>query len=171
MTAPAATAISLQIHQRESGIVMSERVNIGKSAPELYQSVASLDRLASQAAAAAGIAEGFTHLLRLRASQINQCAFCVRMHTRDALANGETIDRVSVLPAWRETEYFSDEERASLELVEAITLISDGQVPDAVYERAAASLSKEEISAVEWLAVVINAWNRIAISSRYPVRP
>ena len=150
---------------------MSERVNIGKSAPALYQAVAGLDKLASQAAAAAGMTEGFTHLLRLRASQINQCAFCVRLHTRDALASGEAIDVVSVLPAWRETEYFSDKERASLELVEAITLISDGQVPEAVYERAAASLSRDEISAVEWLAVVINAWNRVAISSRYPVRP
>jgi AhpD family alkylhydroperoxidase len=150
---------------------MSERVNLGKSAPELYQAVAGIDKLASQAAAAAGMVEGFTHLLRLRASQINQCAFCVRMHTSDALASGEAIERVSVLPAWRETEYFSDKERASLELMEAMTLISDGQVPDAVYERAAARLSRDEISAVEWLAVVINAWNRIAISSRYPVRP
>jgi AhpD family alkylhydroperoxidase len=164
-------AIKLRIHHRQQGIVMSERVNIGKSAPALYQAVAGLDKLASQAAAAAGMTEGFTHLLRLRASQINQCAFCVRLHTRDALASGAAIDVVSVLPAWRETEYFSDKERASLELVEAITLISDGQVPDAVYERAAASLSREEISAVEWLAVVINAWNRVAISGRYPVRP
>jgi AhpD family alkylhydroperoxidase len=150
---------------------MSERVNIGKSTPALYQAVSDLDKLASLAAAAAGMREGFTHLLRLRASQINQCAFCVRLHTRDALASGEAIDIVSVLPAWRETEYFTNKERASLELVEAITLISDGQVPDTVYERAAASLSREEISAVEWLAVVINAWNRVAISSRYPVRP
>ena len=164
-------AVKLRIHHRQQGFIMSERVNMGKSAPALYQAVAGLDKLASQAAAAAGMTEGFTHLLRLRASQINQCAFCVRLHTRDALASGEAIDVVSVLPAWRETEYFSDKERASLELVEAITLISDGQVPDAVYERAAASLSRDELSAVEWLAVAINAWNRVAISSRYPVRP
>lgn len=150
---------------------MSERVNIGKTAPALYQAVSELDKLASLVAGAAGLKEGFTHLLRLRASQINQCAFCVRLHTRDALASGESIEVVSVLPAWRETEYFTDKERASLELVEAITLISDGQVPNEVYERAAASLSRDEISAVEWLAVVINAWNRVSISSRYPVRP
>ncbi|MGZ5198702.1 MAG: carboxymuconolactone decarboxylase family protein [Telluria sp.] len=150
---------------------MSERVNIGKALPELYKAVAGLDKLSTEAAAAAGLAEGFTHLLRLRASQLNQCAFCVRLHTSDALASGESVERVSVLPAWRETEYFSDKERASLELMEAVTFISHGQVPDEIYERAVAKLSKEEIAAVEWLAVVINAWNRVAISSRYPVKP
>jgi len=152
-------------------IHVSERINLGKAAPKLYQTVAELDRLASEAARAAGIADGFTHLLRLRASQINQCAFCVRMHTRDALATGESNDRIAVLPAWRETGYFTDKERAALALVEAITLIADGQVPDAVYERAAATLSADEIAATEWIAIVINAWTRIAISSRYPVGP
>lgn len=150
---------------------MSERVNIGKTAPKLYQAVIDLDKLAAEAVALAGLSDGFANLLRLRASQLNQCAYCVRLHTRDALTSGESIDRVSVLPAWRETEYFNDRERSSLELIEAITLISDGQVPDCVYEKAAAHLSKDEITAVEWLSVVINAWNRIAISSRYPVKP
>lgn len=149
---------------------MSERVNLGKSAPELYHAVVELDRLASDALTKAGIAAGFSHLLRLRASQINQCAFCVRLHARDALASGESGDRVAVLSAWRETEYFSPKERAALALVEAITLISDGQLPDAIYEQAETNLSDEEVSAIEWLAVVINAWNRIAISSRYPVK-
>ena len=149
---------------------MSERVNLGKSAPALYQSDIELDRLASEALTTAGISEGFSHLLRLRASQINQCAFCVRLHARDALSSGESGDRVAVLAAWKETEYFTSKERAALELVEAITLVSDGQVPDSIYEQAAANLSKEELSAIEWLAVVINTWNRIAISSRYPVK-
>ena len=148
---------------------MSERVNLGKSVPALYQSVIELDRLVSAALATAGIAEGFSHLLRLRASQINQCAFCIRLHTRDALASGEPIDRVAVLAAWRETKYYTQKERAALKLVEAITMISDGQVPDTLYEQAAANLSQEEVAAIEWLAVVINTWNRIAISSRYPV--
>lgn len=149
---------------------MTERVNLGKSAPALYQAVIELDRLASEALAKAGIAQGFSHLLRLRASQINQCAFCIRMHAQDALASGESADRVAVLAAWKETAYFDAKERAALQLVEAITLVSEGQLPDAVYEQAAAKLSQEEISAIEWLAVVINAWNRIAISSRYPVK-
>ncbi|HEX7647420.1 MAG TPA: carboxymuconolactone decarboxylase family protein [Noviherbaspirillum sp.] len=149
---------------------MSERVNLGKSAPALYQSVIELDRLASEALTTAGISEGFSHLLRLRASQINQCAFCVRLHARDALSSGESSDRVAVLAAWKETEYFTPRERAALELVEAVTLISEGQLPDAIYEQAAATLTNEEVSAIEWLAVVINTWNRIAISSRYPVK-
>lgn len=149
---------------------MNERVNLGKSAPALYQAVVELDRLASVAVTQAGIAAGFSHLLRLRASQINQCAFCIRMHARDAQASGESGDRIAVVPAWRETDYFSPKERAQLALVEAITLVADGQVPDAVYAQASSSLSKEEISAVEWLAVVINAWNRIAITSRYPIK-
>ena len=149
---------------------MTERLNLGKSAPGLYQAVIELERLATDALTNAGIAVGFSHLLRLRASQINQCAFCVRLHARDALASGESTDRVAVLSAWKETEYFSSKERAALELVEAITLISDGQLSDAIYEKAATSLSKAEVSAIEWLAVVINTWNRIAISSRYPVK-
>ncbi|UZR29056.1 carboxymuconolactone decarboxylase family protein [Methylococcus mesophilus] len=148
---------------------MSARVHLGKAAPDLYQAVVALDKLAAQATLSAGLTSGFSHLMRLRASQINQCAYCIRLHTRDALASGESSDRIGVLPAWRETGYFTEKERAALELVEAITLISEGQVPDTVYTHAAALLSKEEIAAVEWLAIVINAWNRIAISSRYPV--
>ena len=149
---------------------MSNRVNLGKSAPALYQAVVSLDKLMAEAVASANLPEGFTHLLRLRASQINQCAFCIRLHTRDALTSGESSDRISVLPAWRESEYFTEKERSALALIEAITLISDGQVPDSTYEQAASNLSKDEILAVEWLSIVINTWNRIAISSRYPVK-
>src|SRR6185369_12293424 len=99
------------------------RVNLGKVMPELHKAVANLDRMASEYAASAGIAVGFAHLLRLRASQLNQCAFCVRLHTRDALACGESSDRISVLPAWRETRYFNEKERASLALCEKVTLI------------------------------------------------
>lgn len=150
---------------------MSGRVNIGKAAPALYQGMIELDRLAGQALAAAGMAEGFSHLLRLRASQINGCAFCIRLHARDALGSGESADRVAVLTAWRETVYFNPQERAALALVEAVTLIAEGQVEDAVYAEAAAQLSAAQIAAVQWLAVVINGWNRIAIASRYPVGP
>ncbi|HEX5961528.1 MAG TPA: carboxymuconolactone decarboxylase family protein [Rhodanobacteraceae bacterium] len=149
---------------------MNERINLSKSSPDLYRTVAKLEQLASAALAKAGIDEGFAHLLRLRASQINHCAFCCRLHTRDALASGEASDRIAVLPAWQESGYFTAKERAALALMEAITLISEGQVPDEVYEQAAANLSRDAISAVEWLGIVINAWNRIAIASRYPVK-
>ena len=148
-----------------------QRINIGKAAPNLYKALIEMDKLASETVTQAGIAEGFYHLLLLRASQINECAFCIRMHAKDALNGGESNDRLAVLPAWRETEYFSQKERAALTLVEAITLIAEGQVPDAIYQEAEQMLSSEEIVAIEWLAIVINAWNRVAISSRYIVKP
>jgi AhpD family alkylhydroperoxidase len=147
------------------------RVNLGKAIPEAYRTVDGLDKLVKDMALSAGLAEGFVHLLKLRASQINQCAYCVRMHTRDALKAGETSDRLSVLTAWRESGYFTDKERAALLLTEAVTRVSEGQVSDAVYGEAANHLGEQEVAAVEWLAIVINAWNRIAIASRYPVKP
>jgi len=147
------------------------RVNLGSAAPAAYKAMNELDRIVSEFATAAGIAEGVAHLLRLRASQLNQCAFCVRMHARDALTSGETSDRVSVLAAWRETEYFTAKERAALALIEAVTLIAKDQVPDAIYAEAAAALTNEEIAAVEWIGVAINSWNRIAIAGRSLVKP
>ena len=150
---------------------MQERVNLSKAAPQLYQSMAQLEQQSVQLALGAGLTKGFCHLLKLRASQINGCAFCLRMHMRDALAEGESTDRISVLPAWRESTYFTAREAAALALIEAVTEVSQGQVPDAVYDAARLQLSDAEIAAVQWLGVVINAWNRIAITSRYPVSP
>jgi AhpD family alkylhydroperoxidase len=147
------------------------RVSLSKSAPLLFRAALKLERQTSEYASSAGINEGFAHLLRLRASQLNQCAYCIRMHTREALSSGETTDRISELPAWRETEYFIDKELAALALIEAVTLIADGQIPDSVYNQARGVLSDEEISAVEWIGVVINVMNRNAIPSRTPVKP
>lgn len=147
------------------------RLSLSKSAPELFQTAIKLERQVKDYTSAAGISEGFAHLLRLRASQLNKCAYCVRMHTQDALSSGETTDRISVLSAWRETGYFSEKERASLALIEAVTLIADGQVPDSVYDLAAGVLSDEELIAVEWIGVIINVMNRISIPSRTPVKP
>lgn len=147
-----------------------QRINIGQTAPELYKTVLELDRLATLKIQNAHIEEGFAHLLKLRASQINQCAFCIRMHTQDALKSGENIERISLLNAWRETEYFNPKERASLKLIEEITLISKHQLSDTTYTEATEVLSEAEITAIEWLAIVINAWNRIAISSQYQVK-
>ena len=149
----------------------NRRVSLKKAVPGLFQTAVELERQTDKYAASSGIAEGFAHLLRLRASQLNGCAYCIRMHSRDALSSGETPDRVSVLPAWRETGYFSVKERAALALIEAVTLIADGQVPDSIYEQAAQVLSDEEIAAVEWIAIMINVWNRISISNRTPVKP
>ena len=150
---------------------MQDRVNPGKALPAIYKAVAATDELANKAAIEAGWSEGFIHLIKMRASQINGCAFCLRMHSRDALAAGEAADRLAVLPAWREADYFSAKERAGLALTEAITSIADGQLPDEVYAAAAEELNPAEIASVEWLAIVINMWNRLAISGRYPVKP
>ncbi|CAM2868038.1 carboxymuconolactone decarboxylase family protein [Acinetobacter celticus] len=147
------------------------RINLGQSAPDLYKKVAELDSLAMHKMQEANLDEGFAHLLKLRASQINQCAFCIRLHTQDALKSGETAERISLLNAWRETEYYDEAECAALSLIEAITLVAEGQVPDAIYEDALPFLTDVQISAIEWLAIVINTWNRIAISSRYSVKP
>ncbi len=149
----------------------SQRVVLGKTSNDLQQIVINLDQKASALMGAVGFKEGFSHLLKLRASQINGCAYCVRMHTRDALRTGEPNDRIAVIAAWHESEYFDPKERAALSLVESITRITEGQIPDAVYDAAAAALSSEEIAAVEWIGVVINAWNRIAIAGRLPVKP
>ena len=150
---------------------MQNRVNLGKALPAIYKNVSTTDALATQAAIDAGWSAGFTHLIKMRASQINGCAFCLRMHSRDALATGESADRLAVLPGWRETTYFTPKEQAGLALTEAITNIADGQLPDAVYADAEKHLSEAEIAAIEWLAIVINMWNRVAISSRYAVAP
>jgi AhpD family alkylhydroperoxidase len=138
---------------------MTDRISLRHAAPQLYDSVVKLDRLASELAESAGMNKGFTHLLRLRASQLNQCAYCMRLHTRDALAGGESADRIGVLPAWRETEYFSDKERAALALIEAVTLVSEGRISDEAYAEAARALRADEVAAIEWLGVVTNAWN------------
>jgi AhpD family alkylhydroperoxidase len=107
--------------------------------------------------------------LKIRTSQINGCAFCLRMHIRDALKKGENPDRIAVLPAWEETGYFSEIDRAALRLTEAITRVPDGHVSDEDFNAAAAVLTADQVSAIAWLATVMNAWNRVAITSRYAV--
>ena len=147
------------------------RVNLGKTAPELYKTVLELESLLTQKIQQASIDIGFSHLLKLRASQINQCAFCVRMHTQDAIKAGESTDRIALISAWQECEYFSEKERAALRLIEEITLIATQHFPDSTYQQVSQILSEDEITAIEWIAIVINTWNRIAISSQYKVAP
>ena len=118
--------------------------------------------------ASCGLDHGFVHLLKLRASQINGCAFCIDMHSIDARAEGETEQRLYALNAWRETPFFTDRERAGLAWVEAITLVSGTHVPDEVYDEAARHFSEKEIFDLTFVAATINAWNRIAIASRTP---
>lgn len=149
---------------------MTNRVNLSENAPELYQQVIELNNAIYKKVANAGIDKAFSHLLLLRASQINECAFCVRMHTRDAIKDGETMDRVALVAAWRECDYFTDKERAAFELIEGVTTLS-GEYLEYAHETAKAVLSDEEIAAIQWLAIIINTWNRIAIASQYKVAP
>ncbi|MFE9373111.1 carboxymuconolactone decarboxylase family protein [Streptomyces sp. NPDC006711] len=145
------------------------RVIISKQHPASYKALIILSQEVEESAAAAGLGPLLIELPKIRASQINGCAFCLRMHTRDALKKGENPDRIAVLPGWEETGCFSETERAALRLTEAVTRVSDGHVSDEDYNAAAALLTEDQISAVSWLAILMNAFNRVAVTSRYPV--
>ncbi len=105
-------------------------------------------------------------LVEIRASQINGCAYCLDMHTKDARLAGETEQRIYALNAWRETPFFTDRERAALEWTEAVTRVADTHVPDEVYDRVAAHFNEADLVALTFAVIVINSWNRLSISFR-----
>ena len=105
-------------------------------------------------------------LIEMRASQINGCAYCLDMHTKDARAAGETEQRIYTLDAWRETPFFTDRERAALEWTEAVTLVAETRVPDAVFEQVRQQFSEEELVELTFAVIVINSWNRLNVSFR-----
>jgi AhpD family alkylhydroperoxidase len=107
-------------------------------------------------------------LVKIRASQINGCAFCLDMHARDARAAGESEQRLSVLSAWREAPFFSPAERAALALTEAVTRVGDGRVPDDVYRQAEAEFDPDTLASLLFAIAMINAWNRLSIAARTP---
>ncbi len=113
-----------------------------------------------------GLEHSLLELVKVRASQINGCAFCIDMHTKDARAGGETEQRLYALSAWRETPFFSDRERAALEWTEAVTRVADGQVPDEVYEHVRGHFSDKELVDLTYAVIAINSWNRLAITFR-----
>jgi AhpD family alkylhydroperoxidase len=138
------------------------RLNYGKVAPGVYDAMDALDQYLSKC----GLEESLLHLVRLRASQINGCAFCLDMHWKDLRAIGESEERLYSLDAWRECSCYSDRERAALAWTEAVTLVADGHVPDAVYEQARAHFSEKELSDLTLSVATINAWNRLSIAAR-----
>ncbi|MFD5158528.1 carboxymuconolactone decarboxylase family protein [Streptomyces hawaiiensis] len=142
------------------------RVTLKKITPDVSAAMGSLHAAAVSAAQEAKLEPELLELVRIRASQINGCAFCLDMHTRDAREQGETEQRIHTLSAWRETPFFTERERAALALTEAVTLVHDGRVPDAVYAEAAGVFDENQIAALIWSATVINAYNRIAIATR-----
>ena len=143
---------------------MERRFDYRQFSAEPLQAMMALEKYI----ASCGLDHKLVHLLKLRASQINGCAFCIDMHSIDARAEGETEQRLYALDAWRETPFFTDRERAALAWIEAITLVSQTHVPDAVYEEVNKHYSEKEIFDLTFVATTINAWNRIAISARTP---
>jgi len=117
-------------------------------------------------AAESGLEHSLLELVKIRASQINGCAYCLDMHTIDARAAGETEQRIYVLNAWREAPFYSDRERAALAWTEAVTLVGETHVPDDVYDEARRYFSEEELVNLTWAIVVINGWNRVAVAFR-----
>jgi AhpD family alkylhydroperoxidase len=143
---------------------MQQRIDVTKVSPAAYQAVAALQTYVDRS----GLDAKLRDLIKIRVSQINGCAFCLAMHTRDARKTGETDERMHLLAAWREAPIYSARERAALAWVEAITLVSQGHVPDKVFEAVRKQFSEKEIVDLTAAAAAINTWNRIAIALRAP---
>jgi AhpD family alkylhydroperoxidase len=138
---------------------------LSSAVPEAYQAMLTLNEQCDKAAADAGIEPLTVELVRIRVSQLNGCAFCLRMHVRDALEKGESTDRIAVVSAWRETAYFTEAEQAALEIAEQITHISEVGGEDS------SALTTQQAAVLKWIAITMNAFNRIAISSHYKIGP
>ena len=133
--------------------------------PEGYDSVRALDR----AVRTSGLDHTLLELIKTRVSQLNGCAYCIDMHTKDARAAGETEQRLYGLSAWRETPFYSDAERAALALAEAVTLVASGDVDDDVVDEVRRHFGQDGLARIVYAIVAINSWNRLAISGRSPV--
>ncbi|MCG8966592.1 carboxymuconolactone decarboxylase family protein [Streptomyces flaveolus] len=138
------------------------RLEWAKHAPDVYKAMIRLDTAARR-----GVDPTLYELVKIRASQINRCALCVDMHSKDALAAGESVERIIQLSAWEESRHFyTEKELAALELTEAVTVLTDGFVPDEVYERVAKHFDEPELAQLIAVITVINAWNRFGVTCR-----
>ncbi|TVL90138.1 carboxymuconolactone decarboxylase family protein [Streptomyces sp. SAJ15] len=138
------------------------RLNLAQHAPEVYKAMLGLEMAARK-----GLDPVLIELVKIRASQINHCAFCLDMHTKDARHNGESEARIYLLNAWEEAPgYYTEKEQAALALTEAVTVLTDGFVPDEVFQRAAEHFDEKELSQLISLIIAINSWNRIAVTCR-----
>ncbi|MER6784545.1 carboxymuconolactone decarboxylase family protein [Streptomyces sp. NPDC000658] len=149
---------------------MTRRIYLDKQSPKAYHALVQTSEAVRATAAEAGLERTVVELVNLRVSQLNGCAYCLDVHTRAALRAGEDTRRLGVLAAWRDTELFTPLERAALALAEATTLPCDAAVQEAAYADARQVLTEDQLSAVIWVAVTINAFNRVSILSRHPVR-
>lgn len=141
------------------------RLDYLRLSPDVYRAMLALNNSVRQS----GLDPRLQELVKIRASQINGCAFCIDAHTKDARTRGESEQRIYGLSAWREAPFYTARERAALALTEAITLVAEGQVPDDVYAEAAAQFAEAELAGLVWVAVAINAWNRAITTVRVVV--
>lgn len=148
----------------------TQHVYIDKQHPPAWRALNGLGLKARETAKEAGITGLMIDLLYVRISQLNGCAFCLDLHVGEALEHGETQQRIAVLPAWRDAGIFSDKERAALSLAESVTELPDAQTREREEAFARKHLSDEEFSAIAWLAVTMNAFNRVSMVSHHPVR-
>jgi AhpD family alkylhydroperoxidase len=153
--------IQIFINQIIGGI-MQARINYVKAAPGVFQAMSALEKYVDSSE----LDKQLLHLIKMRASQINGCAYCLDMHSKDLRAGGETEQRIYSLDAWRECPYYTDRERAALAWTEAVTLVASGHVPDAVYEEVRPQFSEKELADLTLAVAAINAWNRLAIAGR-----
>ncbi|MGW7357274.1 carboxymuconolactone decarboxylase family protein [Streptomyces sp. NPDC054802] len=138
------------------------RINWTEHAPEVYKAMVRLDQASRR-----HLDPALLELVKIRASQINHCAFCLDMHSKDALAAGESMERIVQLAAWEESRHFyTEKEIAALELTEAVTVLTDGFVPDEVFEQAAKHFDETELAHLISAITVINAWNRLGVTAR-----
>ncbi|MBP2329686.1 AhpD family alkylhydroperoxidase [Kibdelosporangium banguiense] len=149
---------------------VDSRVDLKALTADVSAAMRALHLSSAEAAQQAGLNPALLELIRIRVSQINGCAFCLDMHTRDARAGGEDERRIYALSAWQESPFFTSGERAALGLAEAVTLVHDGRVPDEVYRAATEEFTEPQVAALIWVSTVINAYNRIAISTRMTPR-
>ena len=150
--------------------VVTKHIFLDKQHPELWRALNGLGLKVKEAAQEAGLEPKTMELLNVRISQLNGCAYCLDLHVRDAVTAGETVQRLAVLPAWRETALFTEKERAALALAESITELPGQRCQE--YEEAYARehLTEQEFSAVSWLVITMNAYNRVSITSHHPVQ-
>ena len=141
---------------------MKARIDLMHVNPGIIQAMLGLERQIRKA----GLDDKLLDIVRMRASQINGCAYCLDMHSKDARANGETEQRLYGLAAWRETPYYSARERAALEWTEALTLVSETHAPDDVFERVREQFSEDELVHLTLAIVAINGWNRLNIAAQ-----
>jgi len=152
-------------------MTQERRVHLSRSARPAYDALEAFSQTVGRIAADAGIDARLKELALIHSSQLNGCAYCVRIHVDRAVAAGVTADEIAQLAAWRDSGVFTARERAALELAESYAFIHEDGIPDEVYDRVGGILTEAEYVALSWLLVSINAFNRITIAGKYPVLP